>query len=149
MKTRGTSARRTPHAAFLVGPRCARPRLPNLLPAEALCSSRLCGPHCGNFSPQRHDERRERLSEFQRAKPDSAGTMQLADRRRLGGSRRAKSARAIRTSTFDSPFSEPISLRKMRASAPFGRCEPPRRRRSYCMVTAEARRAFSVAQKFH
>ena len=60
--------------------------------------------------------------------------MQLADRRRLGGSRREQSARAIRTSTFDSPFGERISLRKMRASAPFGRCEPPRRRRSYCIV---------------
>ena len=33
------------------------------------------------------------------------GTMQLADRRRLGGSRREKSAGAIRTSAFDSPFS--------------------------------------------
>ena len=63
--------------------------------------------------------------------------MQLADRRRLGGSRREQSARAIRTATFDSPFSEHISLRKMRASAPFGRCEPPRRRRSYCMDSAE------------
>ena len=25
----------------------------------------------------------------------------------------------------------------MRASAPFGRCEPPRRRRSYCMDSVE------------
>ena len=67
----------------------------------------------------------------------SAVTMQLADRRRLGGSRRGKPARSIRTSTFGSLFSEHIALRKMRAAAPFGRCEPPRRRRSYCIVTAQ------------
>ena len=66
-----------------------------------------------------------------RPHPHLTGTMQSADRRRLGGSRRGKSAGEIRTATFDSPFSEPISLRKMRASATFGRGEPPRRRRSY------------------
>ena len=68
-----------------------------------------------------------------------AGTMQLADRRRPGSSRRWKSVRSILTRVFGSPFSEPISPRKMRASAPFGRCEPPRRRRSYCMVPAKRR----------
>ena len=62
--------------------------------------------------------------------------MQLADRRRPGGSRRWKSVRSILTHAFGSPFSESFALAKVLAPAPFGRCEPPRRRRSYCMVSA-------------
>ncbi len=63
--------------------------------------------------------------------------MQLADRRRLGGSRRGKSARAIRARTVGSPFREHFERRKMPAAASFGRWEPPRRRRSDCIVTVE------------
>ena len=67
-----------------------------------------------------------------------AGTMQLADRRRLGGSRREQSARAIHTPYFGLAFREDFARWKRHAAAPFGRCEPPRRRRSYCIVTAQA-----------
>ena len=65
--------------------------------------------------------------------------MPLAERRRLGGARRGQSARAMHTPHFGSPFREDFERWKMRASAPFGRGEPPRRRRSYCIVTAEMR----------
>ena len=74
-------------------------------------------------------------AEFQQVR-GLTGTMQLADRRRPGGSRRWKSGRSILTHAFGSPFSESFALAKALAPAPFGRCEPPRRRRSYCMVSA-------------
>ena len=69
--------------------------------------------------------------------PAEAVTTQGSDRRRLGGSRRGKSERAFHTPAFGSPFSDHLALRKMHAAAPFGRSEPPRRRRSYGIVTAE------------
>ena len=53
-----------------------------------------------------------------------------AERRRLGGSRRGKSATAIRSSSVGSSFREHFALRKMRASSPCVRREPPGRRRS-------------------
>ena len=74
---RNSSSRVLPPSAFRLPPdsrgRAAlrAASFPNLPPTQSLCSSRLCGPHCGNFSPQRHDERREKHSEFQRAKPGS------------------------------------------------------------------------------
>ena len=67
----------------------------------------------------------------------SAVTMQLAERRRPGGSRRGQSARAIHTPYCGSSFREEFERWKMRASAPFGRGEPPRRRRSYGIVTPQ------------
>ena len=70
--------------------------------------------------------------------PVEAVTMQLAERRRLGGSQRGESARAIFTPAFGSPFSEHLEPRERRTSVPVGRCEPPRRRRSYWIIAADA-----------
>ena len=70
-------------------------------------------------------------SEFGFNPNSEAGTMQLADRRRLDGSGRPASARAILARAFGSSFREHFELRKSRASAPCGRCKPHRRRRSY------------------
>ena len=66
--------------------------------------------------------------------------MQLADRRRPGGSRRGKSVRSILTRAFGSPFSDSFELAKVLAPAPFERCEPPRRRRYDCIVPAQSSR---------
>ena len=50
---------------------------------------------------------------------------------------------------FGSPCSEHSALRKMRASAPFGRVEPPGRRRSCCIVTAQSRQGRpKIAHRF-
>ena len=73
----------------------------------------------------------------QRSEIVRAGTAHGADRRRLGGSHRPASARAILADAFGSPFSDPFDWRKRRASAPCGRCEPPRRRRPCRIVRAE------------
>ena len=48
----------------------------------------------------------------------SNATMQLAERRRLGGSTRGKSVLAIRTSSFDSPIREHLGRRNQCAPAP-------------------------------
>ena len=60
---------------------------------------------------------RENVTGWRTLKRSEAVTMHGSERRRLGGSRRGKSARAIHTSSFGSPVSEYFALRKRRASA--------------------------------
>ncbi len=66
-------------------------------------------------------------------KPCSWRTAAVSAAQGVGKSEGANCPRA-----FGSPFSEHFVPWKMRAFAPFGRCEPPRRRRSYCMDPAKA-----------
>ena len=68
----------------------------------------------------------------------SAGTMQLADRRRLGGSRRSTFARAFLAPLWVPHSGSAFEPRKRRTSAQCGRCEPPRRRRSCRIVPAQS-----------
>ena len=56
--------------------------------------------------------------------------MQLLERRRLGGSRLGQPRAAIHALTSGSPSSFQGGHRTVFTSSPFGRCEPPRRRRS-------------------
>ena len=51
-------------------------------------------------------------------------------------SRRRRSVMTMHTTHFRSPFRERFVGGKMRASSPFGRREPPGRRRYHCMVSA-------------
>ena len=66
----------------------------------------------------------------------SLQTMPLAERRRLGGSRRRRSVMTMHTTHFRSPFRERFVGGEMRASSPFGRRAPPGRRRYHCIVSA-------------
>ena len=63
--------------------------------------------------------------------------LKLAERRRLGGSRRDQPTAAIHAQTFGSPSSDFFGRRAVPSFSPFGRCEPPRRRRYDHMVAAE------------
>ena len=63
--------------------------------------------------------------------------LKLAERRRLGGSRRDRPTAAIHAQTFGSPSSDFFGRRAIPSFSPFGRCEPPRRRRYDRMVTAK------------
>ena len=71
------------------------------------------------------------------ALPSEGGMMQLTDRRRLGGSRRGQPTASIHPQTFASPARALSACRPSSKISPFGRCEPPRRRRSNRMVPPE------------
>ena len=60
----------------------------------------------------------------------------VTERRRLGGSRRGRSVIESHTLIFGSPIGEPFGQREMRGPTPFGRWEPPRRRRYDRIVSA-------------
>ena len=69
--------------------------------------------------------------------PPEAVAMQLTDRRRPGGSRRGQPKASIQPQTFASPARALSACRPSSKISPFGRCEPPRRRRSNRVVPPE------------
>ncbi len=69
--------------------------------------------------------------------PPEGVMMQVTERRRLGGSRRGQPKASIHPKTFVSPTRKLSACRPISKIYPFGRCEPPRRRRSDRVVPPE------------